>query len=253
MFLFSKIIGLLINPVLWIIIMMVLALLSRTPSRKKNYFLLALLMTVFFSNDWVIKNLLSRYQAEPMPMKAGERYGVGVLLGGMAGFDENTRTGYFQPHSDRFIQALKLYRQGHIGKIIVTGGQANPFSHNDLRESDFVVENLVAMGVPRDDVMNERDSRNTIENAAFTGRIMDSLHIQEPFVLITSAYHMPRAMRIFRKKGIPVRPFPCDYFIKPSRPGFDWQSLMPGTSAFNHWSDLLKEIAGTVFLRMKGY
>lgn len=210
-------------------------------------------MTLFFSNDWVIKNLLARHQYPPSPMKAGERYGVGVVLGGMAGFDSKRGEGYFQPHADRYIQALKLYKQGHIGKIFVTGGQASAFPKHDLRESDFIVENLLAMGVPKEDVLHERDSRNTIENAAFTGRIMDSLQMREPYVLITSAYHMPRALMIFNKRGIPVRPFPCDYFVKPSGTELSWQSLIPDTGAFSYWVDYLKEIVGILYLKLKGY
>ena len=253
MFIISKITGLALNPLLWILLLMIAAWLTRSPSVKRKTSSLALLAAIFFSNGWIIKNIMAAYQTAPKPMTAGERYEVGILLGGMAGFDEADGTGYFGASSDRFIQAFRLYKLGHIRKIIVTGGQSSPFPKNDLREGDFITATLMEMGIPKQDIFNERDSRNTIENSAFTHRITDSLQVREASVLITSASHMPRALRIFQKEGIKVREFPCNYSVRPSGAQFGWQSFLPTSSALEEWSVLMRELTGTLFLILKGY
>ena len=63
-------------------------------------------MIIFFTNNWIIQNLTLAYQYKPMPMKAGEQYSAGILLGGLAGYDERERQAFFSNASDRFIQAM---------------------------------------------------------------------------------------------------------------------------------------------------
>jgi uncharacterized SAM-binding protein YcdF (DUF218 family) len=183
-------------------------------------------------------------------MKTGEQYSAGILLGGLAGYDNTNKHAFFNASSDRFIQTLRLYKQGHIKKIIVSGGNAI-FAGDNFREADFLVENLIATGVPREDILTEREAKNTIENSRFTHRITDSLQIRQPFVLITSAFHMPRAVTIFEKEGMKVRPFPCAYQVLPSDKKFNLFSLLPSANAFEHWNIYLKEQVGTLFLRLQ--
>lgn len=184
-----------------------------------------------------------------MPMAKGEQYSAGILLGGLSGYDETYKQGFFNASSDRFIQTLRLYKQGHIRKIIVTGGNAI-FNKDDFREADFLVENLIESGVPREDILTERAAKNTIENSRFTHRITDSLQLRKPYVLITSAFHMPRALTIFKKEGMEVRPFPCAYLVLPSDKKFNWLSLIPSANAFNLWQTYLKEQAGNLFIKL---
>ena len=69
---------------------------------------------------------------------------------------------------------------------------------------------LTALGIPPDRLMLENRSRNTSENALFTKEIIKPKP-DETWILVTSAYHMPRAVGLFRKAGFPVVPWPADY------------------------------------------
>jgi uncharacterized SAM-binding protein YcdF (DUF218 family) len=249
MFLFSKIVGWMLNPLLWIFILMIGAWFIKKPGIKRKTHTLALILFLFFSNNWIIQNIIAQYQFKPNPMKQGEIYHAGILLGGLTSYDKTLKEGYFNNASDRFIQTLKLYKQGYIKKIIVTGGNAL-FTNDDFREADFLVKNLIESGVPPEDILSERDARNTIENSLFTHRITDSLQIPEPYVLITSAFHMPRAVRIFKKDGMKVRPFPCAYLVPPSRKKITWFFLVPNTDALNLWNVYLKEQAGNIVVKI---
>jgi len=251
MYIFSKIIGDLIDPLLWIVLILVWGALSRSSVMKRRLMSIALVLTLIFSNGWLIKNLTAAWQRKPETLRSENKYKVGVLLGGMSGYDKRDHKGYFNHASDRFIQTLRLYKTGHIQKILITGGQASPFPDHDLRESDFLTQSFVEMGVPREHIINERNARNTIENAKLTRGHLDSMGVRDSVLLITSAAHMPRSARIFAAEGIPFRAYPCDYYVKPSGSRFGWSSLKPSNDAFVQWKSLLHELMGYAWVLLK--
>ncbi len=250
MFVFSKIIGILLNPLLWVVLLTIAAWFTKNTVRKRQTTAFALILMLFFTNSWIIQNLMLRYQTNPKPMAADEQFSAGILLGGLAGYDESYKQGFFNQSSDRFIQTVRLYKEGHIRKVIVSGGNAT-FARNDFREADFLVENLLVMGVLKEDILSEREAINTIENSRLTHRITDSLQLKGPFVLITSAFHMPRAMKIFAKEGMPVRPFPCAYLVLPSDKRFGLLTLLPSVKALSLWNIYLKEQVGNLSIRLQ--
>ncbi len=208
---------------------------------------IAILFFLFFSNPFIIDNIWNNYQAKPVDLKAGSNYDVGILLGGMAGYDVGLQKGFFGPAADRFIQAARLYHTGHIRKILVSGGNAMMVNKKGYNEADFVAENLQQMGIPGKDIIIEKNARNTIENAAFSKLLLDSAGSSSS-LLITSAIHMPRAMKIFTKAGINATPFPGNYRVLPVDTEFSWGSLIPTQEAFSKWTLILKEWVGLVRL-----
>lgn len=251
MYIFSKIIGDLIDPLLWIVLILVWGAVSRSSVMKRRLMSIALVLILIFSNGWLIKNLTAAWQWKPETLRSENKYTVGVLLGGMSGYDKRDHKGYFNHASDRFIQTLRLYKTGHIQKILITGGQASPFPDHDLRESDFLTQSFVEMGVPGEHIINERNARNTIENAKLTRGHLDSMGVRDSVLLITSAAHMPRSARIFAAEGIPFRAYPCDYYVKPSGSRFGWSSLKPSNDAFVQWKSLLHELMGYAWVLLK--
>ncbi|MFZ8477648.1 YdcF family protein, partial [Staphylococcus aureus] len=85
-----------------------------------------------------------------------------------------------------------LYHEGKIEKILVTGGNGNLFL-NEPDESSFLEKEFIRNGVKKEDIILEKKSRNTYENAIFSKKILDSLKLKPPYILITSASHMPRS------------------------------------------------------------
>lgn len=251
MYILSKIIGDLIDPLLWIVLTLIWAVLTHSAILRRRLLYLSLALIFVFSNGWLIKNLTAAWQWKPEVLQPGNKYEVGVLLGGMSGYDKRDLKGYFNHASDRFIQTLRLYKTGHIQKILITGGQASPFPDHDLRESDFLTETFVEMGVPRENVINERSARNTIENAKLARRLLDSMGVRDSILLITSAAHMPRSARIFAEEHIPFRAYPCDFYVKPSGSRFGWSSLKPSNDAFVQWKSLLHELTGYAWVLLK--
>lgn len=112
---------------------------------------------------------------------------------------------------DRILVGAALARRYPNARIIFTGGSANLIS-NDAREADYAAAIFESLGVDKARLVMERASRNTFENAVFT-RALAEPRAGEHWLLVTSAYHMPRAIGLFRKAGFAVAACPVDWRV----------------------------------------
>jgi len=148
----------------------------------------------------------------------------------------------------RIIEAVRLYHllQGKA-KIFVSGGSGNPFSK--LKSAKLMAELAQDLSVPEGDIAWETRSRDTFENAKETKKFVGD----KPFILVTSASHMPRAIKAFHYLGLNPIPAPCDYQRKP---GYDFFAFVPSYSELKKSALAINEYAGMVWyaltLRHKG-
>jgi uncharacterized SAM-binding protein YcdF (DUF218 family) len=144
---------------------------------------------------------------------------------------------------DRIVAAAALARQYPNARIIFTGGSGNLIS-NDAREADYAGAIFESLGIDKSRLIMERRSRNTLENALFTKAIVEPKP-GERWLLVTSAFHMPRSVGLFRKAGFPVEPYPVDWRVGTSTS--DMFSLTPSAgdgfgrteTAVREWIGLL--------------
>jgi uncharacterized SAM-binding protein YcdF (DUF218 family) len=142
----------------------------------------------------------ARKLAGPMDDPNGE---VLIVLGGSALEDGIIgQSSYW-----RSVYALRAYRQSPFAKVIVSGG-------GQFHPADSMRDFLVAGGIPGDRITVEDRSVSTRENAVYTKQLVASDNRR--LVLLTSDYHMFRALRVFRKAGINVSPRPFPDLIKRS-------------------------------------
>jgi uncharacterized SAM-binding protein YcdF (DUF218 family) len=111
---------------------------------------------------------------------------------------------------DRVISAAGLARRYPNARIVFSGGNANLISSDAAKEADFSVAVFESFGFSKDRLIMERRSRNTEENAEFSKTLVSPKN-GERWLLVTSAYHMPRSVGIFRKAGFEVEPYPVDW------------------------------------------
>ncbi len=252
MFVLGKLVSYLLNPFFWFIVLLFAVVLVRDHAKRKKIAVFTLAFFLFFSNPWLIKNIQLQMHSTPLPMKEGEAYDVGIVLGGMSNYDKTTNSTYFNQSSDRFIQTALLYKKGYIKKILACGGQNGLTEYELFKEADFIAQNLMDLGIPQEDIWIENQSKNTIENAEFAKKILTSKNIDaQKSVLITSAFHMPRAMQVFEKAGIAIRPYPCALTVYPSARIFKLSSLIPASWAMDAWGQVFKEWGGILYLKMK--
>jgi len=248
-FILSKILYFLIIPFWWIMILYIFMRFSKSPKIKKRLFIAIIMIGVLFTNPFIYRSMVSLWQPSPVDLPVTKTYEAGILLGGMAGYDKNDR-GYFGNNADRFIQAANLYHRGIIKKIIISGGTGS-LAQNEPAESVFLRKEFLANNVNDCDIIMETRSRNTFENGVFSKNIIDSLHLQPPFILITSALHMRRSVSVFKKTGYAFIPSPCDYKVIPRK--FDAENyFIPNISLLNEWSYFIKEVVGLYVYKLTG-
>lgn len=252
MFIISKIIGVFFSPFLWLCLLLAMAFRNKEEGKRKLYLGISLCIIFVFSNPLLINLAQYPLHAPPMPMEKNEQYELGIVLGGMTRYDPVNNKGYFNMSSDRFIQTALLYKKGHIKKILACGGQNSLIKYEGFTEAGFIAQNLVDLGIPAADILVEDQSKTTLENAAFAKKIIDASGIPKgKAVLITSAFHIPRAVETFEAAGIAVRPYPCAFSILESsiQPGLE--DFIPDPGVMGSWSGLIKELVGRMYLKIK--
>src|SRR5579862_5652763 len=111
--------------------------------------------------------------------------------------------------AERLFAAVDLDRRYPAVRILFSGGNSN-LIFKAAPEADLAVQFLERLGVPSDHILVDRTSRNTLENA-LNARKIAAPKPGERWLLITSAFHMPRAIGIFRGVGFPVEAYPVDW------------------------------------------
>src|SRR5437588_2620369 len=134
-----------------------------------------------------------------------------IVLGGAIDPDMSVAhdTAVIRTAPDRMIAAAALARHYPKVRIVFSGGSANLIA-NDAREADFATDIFEGLGVNKSRLTLERRSRNTYENAEFSKAIA-APKAGERWLLVTSAFHMPRSIGVFRKLGFAVEPYPADW------------------------------------------
>ncbi len=137
-----------------------------------------------------------------------EPVGVIVLGGGVRPALSAAREGFsINEAGARLIEAAALAQRFPNARIVFSGGSAS-LAPDAPTEAQSVRLMLPAMGVPLSRVTIEDRSRNTQENARYVAQIVQA---DRRWLLVTSAFHMPRAMGAFRAAGLDVTPWPVDY------------------------------------------
>ena len=114
---------------------------------------------------------------------------------------------------------------------------------DNVLEGHIVKRFLIDLGVPADKIITEDKSKDTFENAKFTQKICDRLNFTDP-ILVTSAYHLKRAVMSFEKVGLNVKPFPAGFKSWQGKQ-YHWNSYLPDD--FSTASIAIKEYLGLVF------
>lgn len=172
-----------------------------------------------------------------------------IILGGSIDPDISLahQTPVVRQAADRVIAAAELARKYPDARIVFTGGNANLVA-NDAKEGDYAGELLERLGVARSRLTIERESRNTVENAEFSKKLVNPKP-GERWLLVTSAYHMPRSIGLFRKAGFAVEPYPVDWRVGKLDELFIINMAMDGLSR----TDVaIREWLGLVAYRLNG-
>ncbi|MFI5158220.1 MAG: YdcF family protein [Sphingobacteriales bacterium] len=246
-FILSKILLFLLYPILWVLVLIVLALLVKDRRRKQRFLIIAVILIYFFSAPLFIKWFAHAWSIKSDLPRKTETYSSAIVLGGFSSTDKNNN-GFFNGACDRFIEGLKVFNTGEVKHILVSGGNGmlNP---NGFKEASWVKTQLQSFKVPDSSILIESNSRNTIENAIFSKELLRKDGLKPPYLLITSDFHMRRAYMIFKKEGLQVVPYTCDFSVGKEKESYG--DLIPDGSSWGDWNLYLKELVGYVVDKYK--
>lgn len=164
-----------------------------------------------------------------------------IVLGGDIDLEAAAARGVVSPaNPHRILMAATLLQKYPRARMLYAGGSPSLWN-SDIREADLAVELFSELGIPRSRIETERRSRNTAENAQFS-RDLVSPKPTDRWLLVTSAFHMPRAMGIFCKAGFMVEAVPSGWETD-GKLTFEPQGFVRGLSmmdvAAHEWLALL--------------
>jgi uncharacterized SAM-binding protein YcdF (DUF218 family) len=147
-----------------------------------------------------------------------------------------------QPHlndgADRIWEAARLWKRGIAPRIIVSGGSfLAQHGGPPTTEADAMRIFLMDLGVPSDAIIDEGQALNTIENIRNVRAIVG----QGRVALVTSAYHMPRALQLAARAGLDAGAFPTDFQAAPEA-RLPWDEWLPSVGGLSQSNLALREI-----------
>ena len=251
-FIFSKILAFLIAPLTWVFVLFILAFVAKDKLRKKKLVIGAVITLYVFSNSFIVDEFMRAWEVVTPDLKPTQKYKYAIVLGGMIWYDARQDKPQFLRSSDRLFQTLPLYGNKQIDKIIITGGSGS-LNHQEEKEAAILKNYLLKCGYADSSIIIENESRNTRENALFTKHLMDSLHIQDSALFITSAFHLRRAKGCFNKAGINnIVLYPTDRYSGPRKFDIDFL-FIPDPGAIETSTLLIHEMLGYLIYKIKGY
>lgn len=231
-----------LSPMLPVLLVVVAIGLLRPSSRRFRLAAAAAVLAVFLWN-WPPVAVLTagtlewRYPVEPMPR--GDAQAIVVLSGSTFDATPEPERLPGQGTYMRCRYAAWLYKNWKKLPIVASGGPETPVAAADVMRGS-----LEAEGIPPADIAVERASRSTRENAGFTAALLLPRGVRT-IVLVTEAFHMPRAERSFAAAGFTVRPAPCCFRTRAFE---NWRTLLlPNARAAVNNDEALHEWAGLLW------
>ena len=251
-YLLSKFLPLIFSP-LGIVLLLLLIFIF---TKRKKFIYSAFFLLFAFSNGILTEGLL-RYLEYPWVRQDYKdlKYsdGIVVLSSGRHLPPGNSKIiEWYDP--DRFISGVNLYKANKSNKLIFTGG-ANPYASNIPPEGDIYIKEAISMGIPKENLFTTGPVFNTLQEAKAINKLLNNEFnsSQKKIILVTSAFHMKRAKKLFEREGMNVIPYPVDFkssknFVSKLITPIQW---MPSANNLSASSMAVREIIGRIIYRVE--
>ena len=240
-----KILPLLVSPLFVIIILVLWGSLFR--SRRAGLAAIGILIVCslpVFSNK-LISYLERGYSLLP-PASTKTADAIVVLSGMVRTIEGANGLAYeWSEASDRIFAGIDLIKENKAPVLVLTGGKL-PWSVGKP-EGEHLRAIAEKLGVPSDIILLTENVQNTDQEAKAVAKFLNK---KVPnIILVTSAFHMPRAQKVFEAAGIEVSPFPVDFLS-----GADKTTLIhfiPSARSFRDTSFFVRELIGRIYYELK--
>lgn len=257
----SKFLPIFFYPVGMAIILLLFALIFRKKKRASLALIIIAIVIVWIGgNRWVSMSLARSLELRYLPPERIEKHEVAVILGGGTEPAESPRKDVeINGAGDRVLAGFRLYQSGMAAHLLLSGGDIDFLDSSSSSPAQDMAILLKEVGVPEEALWLDATSRNTYENAVNCARILKEKGIDE-VILVTSAAHMQRSVKLFEKQGVKVIPYPVDYSVTEA----GWQQLwhgdfsstlinfFPSSGSLNMTTNVLKEYYGMAYYWITG-
>lgn len=251
-------------PLSWVLgccaVALLLAWLPSSPARRRRLrasLTAGVLLLFLFGapiTSYTVMTLLEGWY--PQALVLDRRFDAIVVLG--AGIND---AGTLRPTVElagesrhRTLCGAELYLQGAAPQLITTGGGTRIFGGPGVKVAQAMKDWAIRLGVPSQAILTDEEARTTYENALGVKRVLGQA---KSIVLVTSAYHIPRAMALFKKQGFDAVPYACGFHAK-DRLLDDWDDVtlfdfLPSSGGLQRMTEAVVETAGIVIYWLTGY
>ncbi len=256
-FTLSKILDILLAPITWVILLSLCAVpvaMRGRFVRFRQWSPVLAAAVLFIAAQESVANLLweGLEMGAQKTYREDEKYDAVVLLGGVV--NDRAMSSHagvsFNDNVERLLATYDLLRRNKAKYVVITGGvpDSTPDENN---EAHVLAKQLVAWGIADDRILIEPKARNTWENAVNTKPILEEKKLGR-VVIVTSAFHMKRALGCFHKAGLPnVDALPVDYrSFDAARFGSQW---LPRSGALDVTTSAVREVFGRAVYWVRGY
>jgi uncharacterized SAM-binding protein YcdF (DUF218 family) len=190
-------------------LVIIVILIGLIKNKKKLIYIaigvLYIISTPIFSNNF-FKLVEGREYRKPI--SAIDSADAIVVLSGMLGINEVGDSTYVEwGDPDRFFGGIALFKAGKAQKLIFTGGKM-PWDKVKKTEGVVLKEYAISNGIPSENILVTKDVENTAEEAV---AVKELISPSKKIILVTSAYHMYRAKKLFEREGFSVVSYNVDY------------------------------------------
>lgn len=203
-------------------------------------------LLLLFSYDPVSSPVFSSYEsfcpvlAEPEKLK--EIQWVVVLGGGVSPDTRLTPANQLSYSSlSRLTEGLRILRRLPSARLLVSGGCV----FSNISEASLMKKTAMDMGIEESRIVLEDQSRDTEDQSLLLKKFLDT----KPFILITSAFHMRRALYLFKKQGMQPIPAPADFQVK-AKNGIAPCDFFPSPESLGRVQRFLKEILALFLMKL---
>lgn len=179
-------------------------------------------------------------------MRSDVTYDVVVLLGGtVSAFGATSEVVSWGDNVERLTVTFDLLRTGKARHVIVSGGRLRDGLPT---EAEFLARQLEAWGIEKDRILVEPEARNTAENAERSSALIEARGFRS-VLMVTSAFHVPRAVGCFRAVGLEPDVLPVDFRMRAPEADPHW---LPRAGYFEDTAKAVRELSGRVTYRLTG-
>ena len=242
---FHKILPLIFSPLFFIISLIIFGLIIGSKKISLTGVIILVILSMPIVSDKLIAYLESDYELIK-PSKVESADAVVVLSGMVKTIQTKNGLDYeWGEAADRIFAGIDLFKSNKAPVLILTGGKL-PWSIG-VPEGEYLRNVAIDLGVPKKDILITENVENTDQEAKAIKKIL--LLDNPKVILVTSAFHMPRAQLVFEAAGINVIPFPVDFIIGAQKITF--MSFIPSAGSFASTSFFVREIIGRTYYSLK--